>query len=131
MNIYDQQPPVAATTKTLTDYVTYFCFDTRELTDEERKANEIPDTEADDQGNVSRKEAWTAHTVAYRHEQPLTEGDYGKMVTAIVRSKYSADDVEAILNNYAADKDRYQQEFDTLQDWRNAAKEAARGVLNA
>ena len=130
MNIYEQRPPVAATTKTLREYVTYFCLDARELTQEEREANEIPDGIVDEQGNETPKEAWTAHTVAYRHEHPLTEDDYGKMVAAIVRSKYTSDDVEAILSNHAVgESDEQLAEFLSFQAWRTAAKEAAREAL--
>lgn len=130
MNIYEQQPPVVATTKTLREYVTYLCFDARELTAAEREANSIPDMEKDEQGNDVRKEAWTAHMVAYRHEQPLSEDDYGKMVAAIIRSKYTADDVEAILSNHAAGENEEQlAEFLAFQAWRTAAKEAAREAI--
>jgi hypothetical protein len=130
MNIYEQQPPIAATTKTLKEYVTYFCLEARELTQEEREANEIQDTVVDEQGNETPREAWTAHTVVYRHEHPLTEEDYGKMVAAIVRSKYTADDVEAILSNYAAEHNReHETEFNTFQEWRVVAKTAAREAL--
>lgn len=130
MNIYEHQPPIAATTKTLKEYVTYFCIEARELTQAEREANDIPDTIFDEHGNETPREAWTAHTVVYRHEQPLTEDDYGKMVAAIVRSKYTADDVEAILSNYAAEqKSEHEAEFKTFQEWRTVAKAAAREAL--
>lgn len=130
MNIYEQQPPVVSTAKTLRDYITYFNLEARELTQEEREANEIPETIVDEQGNETPREAWTAHTVIYRHEHPLTEDDYGKMVAAIVRSKYTADDVEAILSNYAAEHRReYEEEFNIFQAWRVVAKTAAREAL--
>lgn len=127
MNIYAQQPPVAATTKTLRGYVTYICLEPRKLTKAERKANEIPDKELDENGNEIKKEAWTAHVAVYRHDEPLTEADYGPIVSAIIRSRYTADDVEAIINNYVAEQnEEHSREFESLQSWRATAKTAAR-----
>ena len=156
MNIYDQQPPISATTKTLREYITYLCLDARELTPEEREANNVPDTVIDDQGNEVPKEAWTAHTVAYHHEQPLSADDYSPIVTAIIRSKYTSSDMEAITSNYLRETDLAKlidllrttqnfnklrstmsdwlsgrdadivEEYDRMQIWREKAKEAAR-----
>jgi len=130
MNIYEQQPPLVATNKLLEGYVTYICLGARKLTKVERKENEIPDKEIDENGNENPKQAWTAHTVVYKHKNPLTDDDYGPIVTAIIRSRYTADDVEAILSNYAAEKtDEHVTEFNGFQSWRSVAKEAAREAI--
>lgn len=130
MNIYEQQPPVVATNKMLEGYVTYINLGARKLTKAERKENEIPDKVMNEEGDEVTRQAWTAHTVVYKHKEPLKEADYGPLVAAIVRSRYSSDDVEAIVMNYTADKsDEHQLEFNQLQTWRQVAKEAAREAI--
>ncbi len=130
MNIYEQQPPVVATNKLLEGYVTYINLGARKLTKAERRENEIPDKMMDEEGNEVTKQAWTAHTIVYKHKDPLTEADYGPLVAAIVRSRYSADDVEAIMLNYSADQtEEHRLEFNQLQTWRQVAKEAAREAI--
>ena len=54
---------------------------------------------------------------------------YDTLVAAVVRSRYSADDVEAILNNYLLDAETGRKEFDELQAWRTKAKQAAHEAL--
>lgn len=65
--------------------------------------------------------------------------DYGNITSSIVRSKYSQDDVEAILSNYQLCKDGeapegkcddYQQRYTEYQEWRATAKNVASQVLN-
>lgn len=56
---------------------------------------------------------------------PLT---YGGIVSAIVRDKYSEDDVEAIILN-GTDTPEHKAEYETLQMWRKTAKEIAHKVL--
>ena len=130
MNIYEQQPPTVATNKLLEGYVTYINLGARKLTKAERRENEIPDKMMDEEGNEVTKQAWTAHTIVYKHKDPLTEADYGHLVAAIVRSRYSADDVEAIMLNYSADQtEEHRLEFNQLQTWRQVAKEAAREAI--
>jgi len=48
----------------------------------------------------------------------------GSLISAVVRSRFSADEVEAILNNFLANPDDEvrKQEFDALQQWRVEAK---------
>lgn len=118
MNIYEERPETV-TTKVIGGYITYVYLDVRELTEEELVANGLDGTQ---------QSYWTAQEVSYKHEQPLSESDYGPMVTAIVRSRYSADDVEAIiLNNQKTDRsDDNEREFRELQAWRAQAKESAR-----
>ena len=70
-----------------------------------------------------------------RVEAPLT---YEEVIKAIVRTRYSADEVEAILLNAqiaqdaAGDKyDEYRRELAELQEWRNEAKQIAERVVAA
>ena len=69
--------------------------------------------------------------VEYNHKEPLTEDDYGKLVSCIIRGKYSEDDVEAIVNNYLDDPDGHKSEFDELQKWRSIAKQRAREIIDS
>lgn len=115
------------TTKQLSGWLTEFHLNIRELTAQERQEYEIPDTYIDEQGVEHPQEAYTDTYAFYRHENPLTEDDYGAMVSAIVRARYSADDVEAIMQNYIASKtSEHKAEWSELQAWRETAKELAR-----
>lgn len=55
--------------------------------------------------------------------------DYNKVVSAVVRDKYSADSVEAILSN-GADTPEHKTEFDAFQEWRKIAKAVANAAVN-
>ena len=70
--------------------------------------------------------------------------NYGAIVSALVRAKYSADDIEAITNNNialltmpsavssaASEEDREEKlaEFKEMQEWRSKCKERARELL--
>ena len=115
------------TTKQLSGWLTEFHLDIRELTAQERQEYEIPDTYIDEQGVEHPQEAYTDTYAFYRHENPLTEDDYGAIVSTIVRAKYSADSVEAIMQNYIASKtSEHKAEWSELQAWRETAKELAR-----
>lgn len=46
----------------------------------------------------------------------------GQFISAIIRSRYSQDQVEAITQNYLADPEGRKEEFDALQAWRAEAK---------
>lgn len=74
---------------------------------------------------------WECDEVCYNHPLPLErEKDYGGIVTAIVRSKYSADDMEAIINNYLLTKTaQHKAEWNAMQAWRALAKETAENIL--
>ena len=49
----------------------------------------------------------------------------------LVRSKYSADDVEAIQLNYIENKtEKHKNEFNALKEWRSECKETARRILS-
>lgn len=54
--------------------------------------------------------------------------DYGKVVSAVVRDKFSADSVEAILANHA--EGTHQEDYDAYQEWRTKAKQIAHTVTD-
>lgn len=64
--------------------------------------------------------------------------DYASIVSAIIREKYSQDDVEAILSNYQLCKDGeagekcqdYNQRYTDYQNYRVTAKTVAHSILN-
>lgn len=83
------------------------------------------DIEKQDDGTYECEE------VEYNHKEQLSEAkDYGPMVSTIIRSRYSQDQVEALTQNYLADPKVYKSEFDKLQQWRNFAKDTAKRVIN-
>lgn len=70
--------------------------------------------------------------------------NYGAIVSALVRAKYSADDIEAITNNNIAlltmpsavssaeseeDREEKLAEFRKMQEWRSKCKERARELI--
>ena len=82
--------------------------------------------------------ASAANQLQYEYDTCLAEGlkddngnlqpDYGLFVSALIRSSYSQDQVEAITQNYLAnskDADAVQA-FNDLQDWRARAKQIAK-----
>lgn len=75
-------------------------------------------------------EEYSCSSVTIVSESPLCNDDYGKIVSAIVRFKYSADEVEAIQLNYMESKTtEHKDEFAMLKDWRAFAKAKAKEVL--
>ena len=76
-------------------------------------------------------DGWECEEVVYNHREPLTkEKDYGPMVSTLIRSRYSQDQVEAITQNYLADPEGHKEEFEALQSWRITAKNAATRIIN-
>ena len=63
----------------------------------------------------------------------LKEKRYGKLISRLVRERYSQDDVEAIVNNYLSDpQDKtYQLEFNELQAYREQCKIKAHNEIYA
>ena len=57
-----------------------------------------------------------------------SEYNYGGIVSAVVRSHYSSDNVEAIVLN-GSDTEEHASEYAALQAWRVHAKEVAKIVL--
>ena len=53
------------------------------------------------------------------------------LITAFVREKYSASQVEAIVNNYLLDgtNKEYLKEFNDMQEWRKEAKNIAKKIV--
>ena len=83
----------------------------------------------DEDGKIAKR--WECEEVEYNHRESLTrEKDYGPMVSAIIRSRYSQDQVEAITQNYLAAPEDHKEEFETLQSWRVTAKNTANRIIN-
>lgn len=63
----------------------------------------------------------------------LKEKRYGKLISRLVRQRYSQDDVEAIVNNYLSDPQdgTYQLEFRELQAYREQCKIKAHNEIYA
>lgn len=81
-------------------------------------------------GIEETENGWECEESCFNHKEPLTENDYGKVVAFLVREKYSADDVEAIQQNYIESKTtEHKNEFTALREWRVQAKGMARQVL--
>lgn len=92
----------------------------------------------DDNGNIVAKTEERSRTyfscdlVAKFRPQPtaeqlevLKEKKYNARVTQLVRVKYDANAVEALLANYAENKEKYQAEFDVFAAYRKQCKEQA------
>jgi hypothetical protein len=98
--------------------------------------------EVNDSGEVITKEVekirtyLTCDLVAKFNPQPsqeqlekLKEEKYNARVTQLIRLKYSADAVEALLANYAEDKEKYQAEFAAFAAYRKQCKEQAHNEI--
>lgn len=125
-NIYQTEPPTTETTRQLTGWLTEIHLDARVLTSEEKLEHGV--VENKDENGVEQ-ESWTATDAFYRHVKPLSEEDYAPLVATIVRSRYSADDIEALVQNYLLDKEKYESEWQSLQLFRQQAKQAARKAI--
>ena len=86
----------------------------------------VPATEQEEGDDMHM--AMPEHYEAERIEMPRTE-DYGKVVSALIREKYSADEVEAIVLNHGDGDAEHDAEYKALQEWRSHAKEVAKQVL--
>lgn len=55
---------------------------------------------------------------------------YSNIIDTIIRERYSASQVEAIVNNYLSDttNKEYLKEFNDMQEWRKQAKSIAKKV---
>ena len=75
------------------------------------------------------------HTTVWEYDSASVKCDkrpseyYGTLVAAIIRTRFSADAVEAITQNYLADGEAGKAEFDELQAWRADAKRMAKALL--
>lgn len=60
------------------------------------------------------------------------EPTYDTLVSALIRKRYDADKMEAIINNYLADKDNDAViEFDEMQAYRQEVKDFCKAVFEA
>ena len=122
-NVYQEKPVEAQTTRQLSCWLTEVHLDARILSQAECEAHGV-ESVLDENG--VQQELWTATDAFYRHAKPLSESDYAPLVSCIIRSRYSADDIEALVQNYLADKEKHASEWDDLQRFRQQAKQAAR-----
>ena len=74
---------------------------------------------------------YEAESVVVTTRDPLSKDDYPAIVTAIIRDRYSADDMEAVTNNYMSNVSDMEAAavFTEMQRWRGKAKEVAREVM--
>lgn len=61
------------------------------------------------------------------------EPTYDTLVSALIRKRYDADKMEAIINNYLADKDDEgaNTEFEEMQNYRQEVKDFCKAVFDA
>ena len=108
---YNFRPSDYDTVRSTGIFTTVIRLDIREYKDEEEKT------------------MWECEEVEYNHREPLTEADYGPLVSTLIRSKYSEDSVEAIVNNYLTDTESTSGVFADLQAWRTRSKIIANAVV--
>jgi len=107
---YDHQPNLYETIRSLGTLTTVIRLDVQEMDSDQWKCDEIE----------------------YSHREPLTRAkDRALLIAAIIRSKYTSDAMEAILNNYllSPTDTESKEEFEAMQAWRKCAKELADEVL--
>lgn len=62
---------------------------------------------------------------------PFGDPSYDSIVDAMVKYKYPADKMQAIINNYLLDPDESDvSEFINMQEWRKFSKSYAKQLLN-
>lgn len=61
----------------------------------------------------------------------LSEVSRNKLIAAIVRSKYSADDMEAVVNNFISEpeSEKTTKDFKDMNEWRKLAKRVASAAM--
>ena len=62
----------------------------------------------------------------------LTEVSRNRLIAAVIRSKYSVDDMEAVVNNFVSDPDseKASKEFEAMNEWRKLAKRVAAAAMD-
>lgn len=72
-----------------------------------------------------------APLIAYEYDSVRTPigADYPTIVSSIIRTRYSEDQVEAIILNHDDGDPDHEQEYIDLQAWRKEAKRIAKEVL--
>lgn len=106
---FDEEPQAVVVTRGMTACYTALNFDVRQTPDGR----------------------YEAESVVVVTEKPLGKDDYPAIVTAIIRDRYSADDMEAVTNNYMSNVSDMEAAavFTEMQRWRGKAKEVAREVM--
>lgn len=69
---------------------------------------------------------------SYKEETiPAGRFNYGGIVDILIQDVYPVPNMQAVQNNYLKDMQNpdYKAEMDTMQEWRDKAKEIARTVL--
>lgn len=51
---------------------------------------------------------------------------YEQLVSAFIRGRYSDDQMQALVNNYLLDGEKYLDEWNAMQEWRRQSKLAAK-----
>ena len=60
----------------------------------------------------------------------VDEMKYDKLVSAIIKSHFNDDKIQAIINNYLLDSsEEHVKEFNELQEWRKRAKQISKDIL--
>ena len=78
------------------------------------------------------EDGYTCNSVTIVTDEPINADSYGLIVASIIRMRYSADDVEAIVNNYLLTKTaEHKSEMSAMQDWRKKAKEVAKSIIES
>ena len=86
--------------------------------------------EPEPSGDEPAESVADAESGRYSVTVPLAQWDYDHIVSRIIRSRYSADQMEAILNNQVADAtSKHVAEFEEMQEWRKLVKRTAKEVL--
>lgn len=111
---YEQKPTLFETVRTTGVMITIIRLNIEQCTDEEHAGQ------------------WQCEEVCYPHKTAISPADYGLIISAIVRAKYSADDVEAIQQNYMESKTTsHKSDFQDLKAWRKTAKDIATELTKA
>lgn len=72
-------------------------------------------------------EEWTATAVTL----PVGVNDYASIVSAIINSKYSNDQMQAIMFNRGDGREDHEEEYQEMQAWRSEAKRIAKIVVSS
>lgn len=61
----------------------------------------------------------------------LTEVSRNRLIAAVIRSKYSVDDMEAVVNNFISEpeSEKTTKDFKDMNDWRKLAKRVATAAM--
>ena len=66
---------------------------------------------------------------AMMYKIEATSAGYNDFVAGLVRTRYSQNDVEAILCNHGDGDTAHEAEYQAFQEWREQAKEIAKEIL--